>query len=42
MARRIDERNLPAIFFDAVSANVLSDAATFATDNIDVDDAIQE
>ena len=41
VARRIDERNPPAVLFDRVGANVLRDAAAFAAHDVDADDAVQ-
>ena len=42
VARRIDERNSPAVLLDRVGANVLRDAAAFAAHHVDADDAVQE
>ena len=42
VARRIDERNSAAVLLDGVGANVLRDAAAFAADDVDADDAIQQ
>ena len=42
VARRIDERDLPARFFDLVGADVLRDAAAFAAGYVDADDFVQQ
>ncbi len=42
VARRIDERNPPAVLLDRVGANVLRDAAAFAAHHVDADDPVQQ
>ena len=42
VARGIDERDRPAVLFDAIGSDVLRDAAALAADDVDADNLVQQ